>query len=95
MEDSTAWNFYWGTNGPQDSLGIHEFNYTADAPAAGEGGCLMISTFQQSAAFVWQPVTITPGHKYLITGAFKNISVDNIDFFQVVVVNEHIEGSIL
>jgi hypothetical protein len=77
MEDSTTWNFYWGTNGP-DSAGTHEFNYIADGPAAGEGGCYMVSTFGQSASFLWQPVTITPGHKYLITGAFKNASVDSV-----------------
>ncbi len=77
MEDSTAWNFYWGTNGP-DSAGTHKFNYTDDTPAAGEGGCYMVSSFGQSASFLWQPVTITPGHKYLITGAFKNASVDTI-----------------
>lgn len=77
MEDSTAWNFYWGTNGP-DSTGTYEFNYVADGPAAGDGGCYMVSSFGQSASFLWQPVTITPGHKYLITGAYKNASVDSV-----------------
>jgi hypothetical protein len=76
MEDSTAWNFYWGTNGP-DSAGTYELNHVADGPAAGAGGCYMVSSYGQSASFLWQAVTITPGHKYLITGAFKNASVDS------------------
>ncbi|UCH13029.1 MAG: T9SS type A sorting domain-containing protein [Bacteroidales bacterium] len=76
MEDSSAWNFYWGTNGP-DSAGTYEFNHVADGPAAGAGGCYMVSSYGQSASFLWQPVTITPGHKYLITGAYKNASVDS------------------
>lgn len=77
MEDSTAWNFYFGTNGA-DSGGFYEFNYTDDTPAEGEGGCYRVSTFGQSATFLWQEVELSHGHKYYLTGAFKNASVDSI-----------------
>jgi phage gp46-like protein len=77
MEDSTQWNFYWGTNG--SDKGTHAFNYTTDVPAAGKGGCYRVSASGQAASFIWQPVTIIPGHQYSIEGAFKNISVDAID----------------
>jgi hypothetical protein len=76
MEDSTAWNFYWVSNALD--TGTWELNHTGDLPAAGAGGCYMVSGGGQSHAILWQPIEINPGHKYYLTGAFKNISVDSV-----------------
>ncbi|MBN2275483.1 MAG: T9SS type A sorting domain-containing protein [Bacteroidales bacterium] len=72
MEDPSAWNVYWGTNG--NDTGDFEFNYTADAPAAGDGGCYRVTAAGQAANMLWQPVTIIPGHQYLLEGAYKYLA---------------------
>ncbi|UCH14184.1 MAG: T9SS type A sorting domain-containing protein [Bacteroidales bacterium] len=72
MEDASAWNFYWGPAGAD--TGFHEFNYTADVPSAGMGGCFRVSSYGQTASFLWQPVSITPGNQYMFTGAMKDIA---------------------
>ncbi len=72
MEDPAAWNVYWGSNGPD--TGTYEFNYTADVPAAGDGGCYRVTSRKRTANMLWQPVTITPGHKYALTGAYKYLA---------------------
>lgn len=76
MEDSTAWITYWRAD--RADTGSFVFNYTDDMPTAGEGGCLKINSFGESGAFAKQAVTITPGHAYNLSGAFKNISTDPI-----------------
>jgi hypothetical protein len=76
MEDSTAWITYWRSDNVD--VGTFEFNYTGDVPTAGDGGCLKINSYGNSGAFAKQAVTITPGHAYRLTGAFKNISTDAI-----------------
>jgi hypothetical protein len=76
MEDSTAWNFYWVPNALD--TGTWEINHTGDLPAAGAGGCYMVSGGGQSHATLWQAIEINPGHKYYLTGAFKNASVDSV-----------------
>jgi predicted secreted protein len=76
MEDSTAWITYWRADNAD--TGSFAFNYTDDLPAAGDGGCLKINAFGNSGAFAKQAVTITPGHAYKMSGAFKNISTDAI-----------------
>jgi len=72
MEDPSAWSFYYNTKDAKDSLGTIQFNYTEDGPEAGEGGCYRVSTYGQSATFLYQPITLLPGHRYSWTGAFKN-----------------------
>lgn len=72
MEDASAWKFYYNVADAKDTLGTHQFNYTADKPAAGKGGCYQVKTYGQSATFTYQPVDVIPGHKYQLTGAFKN-----------------------
>ena len=72
MEDPTAWNAYWGTNG--NDTGTFEFNYTADVPAAGSGGCYRVKGAGQAANMLWQPVTIVPGHQYKLEGAYKYLA---------------------
>jgi hypothetical protein len=76
MEDSTLWNYYWGSNA-SDS-GTFLFNYTDEIPSEGDGGCYRVTSGGQSASFLWQNVTVTANHNYLMTGAFKNISEDSI-----------------
>jgi hypothetical protein len=76
MEDSTAWNFYWVANALD--TGTWEINHTGDLPAAGDGGCYMVSGGGQSHATLWQAIEINPGHKYYLTGAFRNASVDSV-----------------
>lgn len=78
MEDSTAWVTYWRAD--RVDTGSFAFNYTDDVPTAGEGGCLKINSFGASGAFAYQAVTITPGHAYRMTGAFKNISTDAVTY---------------
>lgn len=73
MEDASAWNVYWNTADAKDT-GTYEFNYTADVPAAGKGGCYRVTAAGQAANMMWQPVTIIPGHRYLIEGAYKYIA---------------------
>jgi hypothetical protein len=76
MEDSTKWNFYWGTNG--SDKGTHKFNYTDSTLKFGSGGSYEVTASGQSASFIWQPVTVIPGHQYYLSGAFRNISVDAV-----------------
>ncbi len=73
MEDPTPWNAYWNTFDAKDT-GTYEFNYTADVPAAGEGGCYRVTAAGQAANMLWQPVKILPGHKYSLTGAYKYLA---------------------
>ncbi|MBN1416358.1 MAG: hypothetical protein JW973_14745, partial [Bacteroidales bacterium] len=73
MEDPSAWNVYWNTFNAVDT-GIYEFNYTADVPAAGEGGCYRVTAAGQAANMLWQPVKLIPGHRYLLTGAYKYLA---------------------
>jgi hypothetical protein len=73
MEDPSEWNVYWNTADAVDT-GVYEFNYTADVPAAGEGGCYRVSAAGQAANMLWQPVKILPGHKYSLTGAYKYLA---------------------
>jgi hypothetical protein len=72
MEDPTAWNAYWGTNG--NDTGTFEFNYTADVPTAGSGGCYRVTGAGQAANMLWQPVKLIPGHRYMLSGAYKYIA---------------------
>ncbi len=74
--DTTAWHFYLGTNGYD--TGFCKFNYTDDVPKYGSGGCYRVRGIGRTATFLWQPVTITPGHVYSFTGAFKNANTDTI-----------------
>jgi hypothetical protein len=57
---------------------VVEFDYTADAPAAGSGGCLHVygsSTYTN--VLVWQALTLKGGMTYELSGAFKDLGGDN------------------
>lgn len=73
MEDASAWHVYWNTGDAVDT-GIYEFNYTTDGPTAGQGGCYRVKAAGQAANMLWQAVTITPGHKYQLKGAYKYLA---------------------
>ena len=73
MEYEAAWSPYWNTFDAKDA-GSFEFNYTDDGPTAGEGGCYRVTSAGQAANMLWQPVTIVPGHKYKISGAYKYLA---------------------
>ncbi|MBN1925481.1 MAG: hypothetical protein JW798_06585, partial [Prolixibacteraceae bacterium] len=72
MEDPSVWNFYYNSADAHNVDGTIEFGYTADKPSAGEGGCYRVSTYGQSATFLWQKIKLEAGHTYHWDGAFKN-----------------------
>ncbi len=76
MQTEASWITFWRSDAPD--VGTVTFNYTTDVPAGGSGGCLSINSFGQSGAHVYQGVTITPGHTYSFTGAFKNSSINEL-----------------
>jgi hypothetical protein len=77
MEDPAAWNAYWGSNA--GDTGEYEFNYTGDVPTAGSDGCYRVKAAGQAANMLWQPVKLVPGHRYLLTGAYKYIADTSIN----------------
>jgi hypothetical protein len=74
MTNEEAWIGFWRSDAPDE--GVTQFDYKKDKPFAGEGGCLDLYGFGQTGALYFQKVTITPGHRYSFTGAFKSISSD-------------------
>jgi hypothetical protein len=74
MTNADAWIGFSRSNAADEST--FEFNYTADKPFAGQGGCFEAYGFGQTGLLIFQGVTIIPGHKYSFTGAYKNISPD-------------------
>lgn len=59
------------------------FDYQADGPSGGEGGCLSIEGYGQTRNFIYQPVTLTPGNSYQFTCEFKDGSLDSITNYWV------------
>jgi hypothetical protein len=53
---------------------VYEFDYTAVVPAAGNGGCYRVKGAGQAINYLWQAVTISPGHQYTLNGAYKYIA---------------------
>ncbi len=72
MENEASWTDFWRSDGPDE--GTVTFNFSDDFPSAGAGNCLEIYSYGQTGVQVYQAVTITPGHSYSFTGAFKNTS---------------------
>jgi len=83
MEDEGAWSI---TNkGEPTGEPDYTFNYTGDVPSAGTGGCLRIQGYMepegvdaQIDSYCFQEVTLTAGKTYMFTGAFKDISLDQV-----------------
>lgn len=79
MEDASKWTVLDATQAQTYQIAAEvTFNYSDDAPAKGEGGCLRVSG--DGRAFIYQKVTLTPGKSYALSVAFKAVSGD--DFYQ-------------
>jgi hypothetical protein len=74
MAKEDSWIGFWRSDAPDQ--GVYTFGYADDKPFAGSGGCFEAYGFGQTGLLIYQPVTITPGHKYTFTGAFKGVSPD-------------------
>ena len=83
MEDEGAWTI---TNkGEPTEEPDYTFNYTGDVPSAGSGGCLRIQGYMEPGgvdaqidSYCFQEVMLTAGKTYMFTGAFKDISPDQV-----------------
>ena len=71
MEDESAWTITDLSGNGLDPVTI-TFNYTADKPTGGKVGCLSIAGFGQTRNFIYQKVSLTKGHTYLIRGLLKD-----------------------
>lgn len=73
MEDENAWLV-----SHLDSVDSteYEFNYLADGPAEGQGGCLYVSCIGDTSTnvFFYQEVTLTGGTEYELKGTFKDLA---------------------
>jgi hypothetical protein len=83
MENASDWktSFLAGT----DTIFTATWNYTADVPAAGAGGCLHVTdTATAEMQFcIYQPVLLAPHSTYQFTGAYKDIAGANQSWNQV------------
>jgi len=86
MENASAWSVADHPGGAEASP-VYTFNYTDDAPAAGVGGSLRIQAVnpgtgtQNVNSLLFQEITLVAGHVYNFTGAFKDITEDNVSNF--------------
>ncbi len=78
----------------------YEFNYTADAPAEGDGGCLYVSGTNTGSDggmltnfMFYQVVTLQRGTTYQFNGAYKDIRTNNYWTEVYVGGNEPAEGA--
>jgi hypothetical protein len=71
MEDASQWTIIG-----KEGLDLVEatFNYDLDGPTGGSGGCLNFIGSATSEAYMYQKVTVVPGHKYKFNCLIKNIS---------------------
>jgi hypothetical protein len=75
MENESDWFVYDMGSGATPSTA--EFNYTADKPAAGQGGCLhLYGTGTYTNILVWQAVMLECGKTYELNAAFKELTGD-------------------
>jgi len=73
MEDENAWLVsHLDSVDPTE----YEFNYVADGPAEGQGGCLYVTCIGDTSTnlFFYQEVTLTGGTEYELKGAFKDLA---------------------
>lgn len=70
MEDANAWTVI-DVGDAYDPSEV-TFNYTADKPGKGQGGCLSIAASGVTRNFIYQPVTLRKGHTYFLSCALKN-----------------------
>lgn len=93
MESADAWTI---TNLNAEVTASYEFNYNADFPSQGEGGCLHVTASTDGPMvnlMVFQQVTLKRGADYTCDLAFKN-TIDFMNFWFEVWVggNEPVDG---
>ncbi len=75
MEDESAWTI---TDVSLVQTGFDPatitFNYADDKPKGGQGGCLSVAGYGITRNFIYQKVTLTKGHTYLLRGLLKDAS---------------------
>lgn len=68
MESSTGWTIYnMGSANPAS----YQFNYTADVPVKGKGGCLRVTSSKKTNILFWQKVKLKAGKRYVVDCAAK------------------------
>lgn len=68
MADSTGWTIYHqGSATPA----AYTFNYTAQTPSAGAGGCLRVTSATRTNILFWQKLSLKTGKSYIVDGAFS------------------------
>jgi hypothetical protein len=80
FDDDSGWTVYdMGATDPT----VCEFGFTGDTPAFGDGPCLYLQAgpTTYSNILIWQAVTLEGGKAYQLSGAFKDISLDGVQFF--------------
>lgn len=97
MEMSSQWSVS-NLNSQVSATAV--WNYTDDVPAAGDGGCLLVSAtvngsdIQQSQFSIYQPVTLSADYAYDFDGAFKDISENLTQFWcEVYIGSEPTDGN--
>lgn len=80
MENDAAWHMSHLDS--QDTT-EYEFNYTIAGPQYGNGGCLhaWASVTQSTNILFWQPVVLTGGDEYEVSGAFADIGGNITNFW--------------
>ncbi len=80
MEDENAWLVSHLDSADSTE---YEFNYLADGPAEGQGGCLYVTCVgdQATNVFFYQEVTLTGGTEYELKGAFKDLAGTIVNFW--------------
>lgn len=76
MENEAAWTVFWRSDATD--VGTTTFGYIDDRPSGGSGGCLSICSYGQTGAHVYQPVVLTPGNFYTLTGFYKTSGPDDL-----------------
>lgn len=70
--DTTSWKIYHLGITPKS---VYKFNYTAQKPTQGTGGCLRITSQQKSTILFWQKFTVKAGESFTVDGAIKTNNV--------------------
>jgi hypothetical protein len=74
MESNTNWVVYHqGSATPA----AYTFNYTAQKPTQGVGGCLRITSSQRTNILFWQKIAAKAGETYTVNGAIRTNNVAN------------------
>jgi hypothetical protein len=68
MESNTGWTVY---NMGSATPASYQFNYTANGPVKGKGGCLQVTSTKKTNILFWQKVKLKAGKKYTVNCAAK------------------------